>query len=344
VAQATTWTDLAFGNNTGVGHLLVPSCVGLLQGRVGQLWQDDMPHMQGRSAVIFGSGGRIGSATERVLRETGCRVEAVSWLNKSTGVSPHWQEIVAELAGIDGDVDILFASGLTDPGASAGELMLANVERPIGLIEATIDQKRFRYLTLGSVLETVPNLTSGNRYLASKAALWARIEELAADPRLNGRIAHLRAHTVYGGAPASHLFLGQMYESLHTRRPFRMSEGRQLREYAHVDDVASSIAALRARPWAGPVAIYLSTGEPVTLAEVARAVFQAFDCEELLQLGALPTPAGENTSAKFPRSPAWLLGRPRPAIQGIIEWFSDLLARSGDPDHASRRTASDQCA
>ena len=241
-------------------------------------------------------------------------------------------------------MDIVFASGLTDPGASAGDLMLANVERPIGLIGATIDQKQFRYLTIGSVLETFSSLATTNRYLASKAALWARIEELAADPRLNGRIAHLRAHTVYGGAPAPHSFLGQMYESLRTRRPFQMSEGRQLREYAHVDDVARSIAALLARAWAGPVAIDLSTGEPVRLSELARAVFRAFDCEELLQLGVLPTPAGENTSAKFPRSPAWLLGRPRPAIEGIVQWFSDLLAHSGDRDHAFRRIATDRSA
>ena len=105
-----------------------------------------------------------------------------------------------------------------------------------------------------------------------------------------------------------------------------MSDGRQLREYAHVDDLARSIAALLAQPWAGPVAIDLSTGEPASLADVARAVFQAFGCEELLQIGALPTPVGENTSAKFARSPAWILGRPRPAIEGIVQWFSDLLA------------------
>jgi nucleoside-diphosphate-sugar epimerase len=188
-------------------------------------------------------------------------------------------------------------------------------------------------LTIGSVLETFSSLTASNRYLASKAALWAHIGALAADPRLNGRIAHLRAHTVYGGAPAPHSFLGQMHQSLRTGCPFRMSEGRQLREFAHADDVAQSITALLAHTWAGPVAMDLSTGEPIRLCELARAVFRAFDCEELLELGALPTPVGENMSAKFPRSPAWLVGCPRPPIEGIVAWFSDLLANSGDRDH-----------
>jgi nucleoside-diphosphate-sugar epimerase len=300
--------------------------------------------MECRSVVMFGSSGRIGRAAARVLGEAGCRVAAVRWLDESSGAARPLQEILAELAAVKGAVDIVFASGLTDPSASARDLALANVERPVGVIGATIDREQLRYVTIGSVLETVPSLAASNRYLASKAALWTRIEALAADSRLDGRIAHLRAHTVYGGAPAPHSFLGQMHESLRARRPFRMSEGRQLREYAHVDDVARSIAALLAGPWAGPVAIDLNTGEPVRLSDLARAVFRAFDSEQLLQLGALPTPTGENFCAKFPRSPAWLLGRPRPAIGGIVQWFSDLLAHCGDPDHAFQPIATDRSA
>jgi nucleoside-diphosphate-sugar epimerase len=301
--------------------------------------------MKRRSVVVFGSSGRIGRAAARALEKTGRRVKTVSWLDKSSGASRPREEILAEIAAVGDDVDIVFASGLIDPSASEGDLMLANVERPADVMGATLDRMQLRYLTIGSVLETFSSLTASNRYLASKAALWARIERLAADPRLHGRIVHLRGHTVYGvDAPAPHSFLGQMYESLHTGRPFRMSEGRQLREYAHVDDVARSIAALLARAWAGPVAIDLSTGEPVRLSELARAVFRAFDSEQLLQVGALPTPAGENLSAKFPPSPAWLLGRPRPAIEGIVQWFSDLLAHSGDRDLAFRRIGTDRSA
>ena len=123
------------------------------------------------------------------------------------------------------------------------------LSRPVSVIEATVDRRQFRYLTIGSVLETFSNLAADNRYLASKAALWARVEGHTTDPRFKGRMMHLRGHTFYGGAPAPHLFLGQIYESLRTGRPLRMSEGRQLREYAHVEDVASSIARLLARPW-----------------------------------------------------------------------------------------------
>jgi nucleoside-diphosphate-sugar epimerase len=291
--------------------------------------------MQRGSFAVFGANGRVGRAVVQALERTGCSVTAISWHDPKTKLPIDRAEILARLAAVKDDVDIVFASGLTDPRASASDLRLANVERPIGVIEATIDRRQFRYLTIGSVLETFSELAASNRYLASKAALWAHIEALAADPRFNGRIMHLRGHTLYGGAPTPHLFLGQMYESLRTGQPFRMSEGRQLREYAHVDDVASSIIALLARTWTVPVAADLSTGEPVRLSELARAVFRAFDREQDLQLGALPTPAGENLDLKFPRSPAWLLGRPRPPIEGIIEWFSRLLDRPRSVDAKS---------
>jgi nucleoside-diphosphate-sugar epimerase len=281
--------------------------------------------MQDRAVVIFGSTGRVGGALLAALAKIGCSVEAVSWLDRTTKTARDGQQIVARLSRLEGDVDIVFASGLTDPNASASELVLANAERPAGLIEATINRTRCRYLSLGSVLETRSSLAASNRYLASKMALWDRIKGLASDPRLNGRLMHLRGHTFYGGVPAPHLFLGQMYESLRTGKPFRMSEGRQLREYAHVDDVAFSIIALLARTWTGPIVTDLSSGQPVRLSDLARAVFQAFDCEHLLELGALATPVGENMDTKFSRSPDWLLGQPRPPIEGIIDWFSELL-------------------
>ena len=139
---------------------------------------------------------------------------------------------------------IAFASGLTDPDASEADLMRANVAFPLRVIEATAGDLRFRYLTIGSALEGFAALATNNRYLASKAALGTRLCRLAGDLALDGRITHLRLHTLYGAAPALHSFLGQIYESLRMRRPFRMSEGRQLREYAHIADVARSICAL----------------------------------------------------------------------------------------------------
>lgn len=47
-----------------------------------------------------------------------CSVEAVSWLEGKTQVPAKCGDIIVRLAAVIGDVDIVFASGLTDPSAS----------------------------------------------------------------------------------------------------------------------------------------------------------------------------------------------------------------------------------
>src|SRR5882757_2314605 len=110
--------------------------------------------MTRRQVVLFGSSGRIGRAVTKAMAQIECPVTAITWLDGRTSTARDAQEILAQLAAVGGAADIVFASGLTDPRASADELAVANVERPLGVIEATVDREHFRYLTIGSVLET----------------------------------------------------------------------------------------------------------------------------------------------------------------------------------------------
>jgi nucleoside-diphosphate-sugar epimerase len=284
--------------------------------------------MNGRTLVLFGANGRLGQAVAAIAAQRGLNVQTMSWTDAGTAADVDGRAVFARLAAIKGDIDLVFAGGVSNPGAAEATLMLANVDRPVSVIESTREDPRYRYLTIGSVMETFADLAASNRYLGSKAALWRRVETLANDPRRRGQFVHLRGHTFYGGRPASHSFLGQLYTSLRTRQPFPMSAGDQLREYMHVEDVARSIVALLARDWRKFLTFDLSTGEPITLRDLATAVFSAFQCNELLRLGALPTPPGENKGQRFPRSPDWLLGRPRAPVEGIIKWLSALLERS----------------
>lgn len=275
-----------------------------------------MAHLR-RPILLFGADGRLGSAVGLAAARRGIAVTAVPWTQADAALI------------LNDNADVVFAGGLIDPGALPAALMVANCEFPSRLIERMASAPARRFLTIGSALETFARLSDGNPYLASKAALWARIQILAA--RRQGRLAHLRLHTLYGGPPASHSFLGQIFASIRAKRPFPMSAGNQLREYCHVGDVADSILTLLGRKWSEPVDIELSTGEPFMLRELASQVFAAFGRADLLRIGALATPTGENLDMRFPRSPDWLLGHPRDPVQGIIDWFRELLnwQRSG---------------
>ena len=152
-----------------------------------------------------GSSGRIGAALSKTLTELDLPVEPASWLDPKTKRVRDQRDVLAQLSAIEGGADIISPSGLTDPSASAADLALANVERPGRCDQGCDRPSAFRYLTIGSVLKTLSGLAARNRYLASKTALWARVEELAADPRLDGRFTCTCADIPFTAAHRRHI-------------------------------------------------------------------------------------------------------------------------------------------
>ncbi len=286
---------------------------------------ETVARLKPRTLVLFGASGRLGGAIAAAAMRQGLRVEPVRWLEARDWLQLEARAILRRLAVAEDGVDLVFAGGMTDPSQPAADLMLANAQLPARTIEATADDPRFRYLTIGSVLETFAELAVGNPYFASKAELWRQVSGFAEERRLHGRIAHLRLHTLYGGLPAPHSFLGQIYASIKADRTFTMSAGRQLREYSHVDDVSRSLITLLEREWRMPMVFDLSTGKSIKLYDLATKIFNAFDRADLLQIGALGTPKGENMHLCFPPSPAWLLGEPRDSVEGILDWLAVQL-------------------
>jgi nucleoside-diphosphate-sugar epimerase len=254
-----------------------------------------------RQVVLFGAGGQLGSALARRL---------------PTAKHASWRAPALP----DGPLDIVIANGLTDPKADAAALAAANVAFPQH-IAAMAAGRDARLLTLGSVMEKFPEACRANAYLAGKEELarWMAARTPA------GRCCHLRLHTVFGGPPHPHMFLGQMVQALAAGRTFRMSSGEQLREYHHADDIAGSIAALLSRPWDKAI-VEVSHGQPLRLAALARAVFAALGRTELLEIGAVAAAPGENRERTFPRSPDWLIGRPRETLPAVIDWVRACVA------------------
>jgi nucleoside-diphosphate-sugar epimerase len=223
------------------------------------------------------------------------------------------------------EVDVLFANGLTDPARPVDELGYSNCELPLKIIEAMREAKGMRFLTFGTVMEEFAQHADTKRYLASKCALASGIETLAADPLYSHRLVHLRLHTLYGAEPAAHSFLGQICGSLQRNESFLMSSGWQLREFHHVRDVASSVLALCGRPWDSLTPDVLSFGRPVQLRGLAETVFADFDLSDLLKVGQLTTPSGENFEKVIPRSPEWLIAREREPMKGVIDWLAEFI-------------------
>lgn len=267
--------------------------------------------------LIIGSRGRLGQAICQQYNpsEVVCvdRVVYEHWSAPDSAL--HIAEYFSEYAH-DGSV-VYICSGLLDSRLPAEQLYDVNFRLPKNIINA-VTPLGIRAITFGTAMERT--LTS-NAYVQSKLLLSELVKASA-----NGDIrpAHIRIHTLYGtGEPSPFMFLGQILTAIRADAPFEMTQGRQLREYHHVEDDAVAIKSLVDRQIGGIVE--LSHGKPVSLKHLAQAIFQACGKSDLLHLGALPEPAEENFSRVFERPAVLDAIVFRDCIESVVEYMQTRI-------------------
>lgn len=266
-----------------------------------------------RKCILFGATGSLGSA---ILERLGDQAAPADW-----------RKLTDPVLHPTSPCDFIFANGLTDPSKTIEELRAANVDFPLRVIEASegLNTSGNRYLTLGSINENFPELCKSNMYLASKLELSKKMLACESSQTGKGRFLHLRIHTAYGSTPKPYMFLGQILSSLRENKTFEMSSGDQLREYHHQEDIAQAVENILRREWDFGPTLELNSGEPVRLADLAKAIFQAFKAEKFLHIGAIPRHESENTDRHFEPSPPWLLPRGRNTIESVISSLKTAL-------------------
>ncbi len=105
----------------------------------------------------------------------------------------------------------------------------------------------------------------------------------------------------------------------------RCTSGYQERDYLHVDDVADGLVALLHSNVEGPVNI--ASGEATAVCDIISALGRLLGREELLRLGALPTPPGEQpiVVADVDRLHNEVVWRPRftldAGLEDTVDWW-----------------------
>jgi nucleoside-diphosphate-sugar epimerase len=230
--------------------------------------------------------------------------------------------------------DWIVAVGLIDPRSDRAELRRVNVDFPLRLLDQLRSGARLgrrRLVTFGSVLENRSDIARMNPYIESKAQLLSSWQELSSGSPITW--LHVQLHTLYGGNSSPHpfMFAGQMYAALAARSALRMSAGMQFREYHHVDDIAESVTALLSKDSSRPQLVELSSGRPVRLRELARAVFAHFGAEGRLSVGAQATAEAEVFENTYP-------------CEGVIRWFEALgLSPAPNATYAGERGQAGEC-
>jgi nucleoside-diphosphate-sugar epimerase len=266
----------------------------------------------------------------RNLSHDGHTVHAIHWKEACKWLSSvSADEILNRLSSLsENGLDILFANGQTDPSLPLSTLIESNFLFPQRVISVSRRLPNFRFITFGTAMECFDSMAVENNYVSSKRQLceWMGGLECA---EFSDRILHIRLHTLYGGTePKHYMFLGQLVAALRAKSIFSMSSGYQLREYHHVDDIAISIIRLLEHAWSDDPILTISSGHPVRLLDLAKAIFSSLGDETALRIGALPMAESENTAQHFEPSPKWLLQTTRPPIEGVCSWVGELVKRS----------------
>ncbi len=271
--------------------------------------------------MLIGAGGQLGRAIYSHFEKNGEKVHGLSgreYAELSRSPSALEKRLEKTLWNADA-YRFIFAHGLTLPSAPESELLLANFESAVNLIEGfekVLSGKPARFFSFGTILERGDTV---NAYVRSKRKL---ADWMTSRPE---SCLHIQLHTLYGvEEPKSHMFLGHMLRALRKKEEFRMSSGKQLREYHHVDDVAAGILRLvnhelpreKGMP---PGAFGLHSGRALHLGVLAEEVWQELGEGRALVRGALPDAPSENYDIHFEATSPEIYPHAREAVTGVTE-------------------------
>lgn len=137
--------------------------------------------------------------------------------------------------------------------------------------------------------EIATPLAPSTLYGKAKAATFTLLDATAES--LGVSFAWGRVFFLYGPNEAPRRLVSDVVEGLLNGRSVDCSEGRQQRDFMHVDDVARAFAAIAASDHRGPVNIASGCCIPVraVIEEIARQIGRP----DLVRLGARPSPPGD---------------------------------------------------
>ncbi len=156
-------------------------------------------------------------------------------------------------------------------------------------------------------------------YVRAKLELFGALQSIGID------IAWLRFFYQYGPAEDPRRLVPAVINSLLRNQEMKLVPGDRVRDYLHIEDVASAVGAVADSKLTG--AVNIGSGIPVTVREIALKIGEEFRRVDLLKFGAQPYAADEPHDlladiTKLREGTGW---KPRYNLEGglrqTIEWW-----------------------
>lgn len=260
--------------------------------------------------LLTGATGFIGSHLARLLVAEGHTVTAIvrrqssRWrihdiepgLEILCGDTYQAQGLRPELERASADVCLHMAwdsvDGWSAPSAvdsAAGSLIFVRALLESGCKRLVVAGSSFEYEAMDEPLTEESPIRPQDLYGAAKHAVHLVAAHLA---RMNhASLAWLRIFNTYGTYDDERRLVPSIVRTLLRDECLETTAGEQIRDYTHVDDVASAIWQVAKSPYDGPINI--ASGVAVSVRDVAVTTARLLGKADKLQFGALPYPPGE---------------------------------------------------
>jgi dTDP-6-deoxy-L-talose 4-dehydrogenase (NAD+) len=253
--------------------------------------------------------GGTGFVGRQVLRRLLARGAQVRMVLRGTGPAPEGVEAwrCADLFAPDTDLapacdgidTVIHAAWYAEPGkyltsdrnldCLAGSLRLGQAAVAAGVRRFVGVGSCFEYdLSAGYLRPSTP-LAPHTLYGAAKASAWLTLSRLMAQ---EGRsLAWCRLFYLHGEGEDPRRLVPYLRARLAAGEPAELTSGRQIRDFLDVAEAGRRIADAALSPAEG--ALNICSGEPVTVAQLARRIAEEFGRPDLLRFGARPDTPGD---------------------------------------------------
>ena len=257
---------------------------------------------------VTGASGFIGSHLVSVLLQAGCEVAI---LVKPESSLWRLQKHISHLRIIQGDLSTIddlspqlgkfqpeacmHLAWYAEPGmylksnqnipCLVNSLSLLNLLIEIGCKQVVMAGTCAEYDTdIGYPLTETSPTKPLTIYAASKLSLSILGQQMAADAHI--RFAWARLFYLYGKTEDKRRMVPGVINTLLRNETFLATPGEQVRDYLHVEDVASALWFIAQNQQSG--IFNVSSGEPITIRNLMESIGDILGKSELLRFGAVP--------------------------------------------------------